>query len=39
MHTEQILWLFSWPVLILINYLAVRFALKKYENKQKSIAE
>jgi len=39
MHTEQILWLLSWPVLIWVNYVVIRYALKKYEYKQKSTEE
>jgi len=39
MHTEQILWLLSWPVLIWFNYVMVRYALRKYEAGQKSAGE
>jgi hypothetical protein len=31
MHTVEILWLISWPVLIYISYRLVLVALKKFE--------
>jgi hypothetical protein len=33
MYTTEILWLLSWPALIYISYLAVRWAVKKFESK------
>jgi hypothetical protein len=29
----QILWLLSWPVLIIVSYYAIVWALKKFDNK------
>jgi hypothetical protein len=34
MYTHSILLLLSWPVVILISWLVIRFALNRYENKQ-----
>lgn len=31
MYTTPILWMLSWPVLIVISYQAVKWAVKKYE--------
>jgi hypothetical protein len=39
MHTEQILWLLSLPVLIFITYRVVLIVLKKYEKKYPPEAE
>jgi hypothetical protein len=33
MYTIPVLWMLSWPVLILISYLLVKWAVKKYEAK------
>lgn len=33
MYTTPILWMLSWPVLIVISYYAVKWTVKKYENK------
>lgn len=30
----EILWLISWPVLILVSWFAVSMAVKKFESKQ-----
>lgn len=29
----QVLWLLSWPILIFISYLAVRWAVKRFEKE------
>ena len=31
MYTTPILWMLSWPVLIIISYQLVKLAVKKYE--------
>ncbi len=31
MYIIEILWLLTWPLVILITYYAARFALKKFE--------
>lgn len=31
----QVLWLVSWPVLIVVSYLFVKFAMNKYEQSIK----
>ena len=36
MHTEAILWMLSWPVLIVVSYQAIKLALKKVERKIES---
>lgn len=36
MHTEAILWMLSWPVLIIISYQAIKLAVKKFEQKIES---
>lgn len=36
MHTEAILWMLSWPVLIIISYQIVKLVVKKYESKLES---
>jgi len=33
MYTIPILWILSWPVVILVSYFAVKWAVKKYEAK------
>ena len=33
MHTEAILWMLSWPVLIIISYQIVKLVVKKNESK------
>ncbi|WP_372949225.1 hypothetical protein [Mariniphaga sp.] len=33
MYTTPILWMLSWPVVILVSYYAVKWAAKKYEAK------
>jgi hypothetical protein len=32
MYIKGILWLLSWPVLIVVAYYIIRFALKKFES-------
>jgi len=39
MYWKEIAWLLSWPLLIWINYLLVRLALRLYEKKHPSVAE
>lgn len=39
MYTSSILLLLSWPVVIVICWLAVRFALNYYESKQEKTGE
>ena len=36
MYTIPILWMLSWPVLIIISYQLVKLAVKKYEKKLES---
>jgi len=33
MYTIPLLWMLSWPVLIVVSYYLVRWAVKKYEDK------
>jgi len=33
MYTTPILWMLSWPVLIVVSYQLVKLAVKKYESK------
>lgn len=33
MYTTPILWMLSWPVLIIISYQLVKLAVKKFEEK------
>lgn len=33
MYTTPILWMLSWPVVIVVSYYAVKWAVKKYESK------
>ncbi|WP_262509487.1 hypothetical protein [Tangfeifania diversioriginum] len=33
MYTTPILWMLSWPVIIVISYYAVKWAVKKYGAK------
>lgn len=33
MYTAQIVWMLSWPVLIVVSYQLVKLAVKKYENR------
>lgn len=35
---KYIIWLFTWPVLIIISYQLVKFAIKKWEIKQEKIS-
>jgi len=32
MYIKEILWLLSWPALIVVAYYIIRFALKKFES-------
>lgn len=36
MYTEPILWMLSWPVLIIISYQLIKLAIKKFESKTES---
>lgn len=36
MYTAPILWMLSWPVLIIVSYQVVKLAVKKYERKIES---
>lgn len=36
MYTEAILWMLSWPVIIIISYQLIKLAIKKYESKLES---
>ena len=36
MYTVPILWMLSWPILIIVSYQLVKFAVKKYEKKLES---
>jgi hypothetical protein len=31
MYWNEILWILTWPVLIVVSYQTIRFLLKKYE--------
>jgi len=31
MYWNSIFWFFSWPVLVIISYLLVKFTIRKYE--------
>lgn len=33
MYTTPILWMLSWPVLIIVSYYAVKWGIKKFEAK------
>jgi hypothetical protein len=33
MYTEPIIWILSWPVLIVISYQLIKLAIKKFESK------
>lgn len=33
MYIEEILWLLTWPALIIVSYWLSRFALKKFEEQ------
>lgn len=33
MYTEPIIWMLSWPVLIIISYQLIKLAIKKFESK------
>ena len=36
MYTTPLLWMLSWPVLIVISYYLVKWVVKKYESKTDS---
>lgn len=36
MYTAQIVWMLSWPLLIIVSYQLVKLAVKKYEKKLES---
>lgn len=36
MYTTPIVWMISWPVLIIISYQLIKLAVKKYESKLES---
>ncbi len=36
MYTAPILWMISWPVLIVVSYQLIKLAVKKYESKLES---
>lgn len=36
MYTAQILWMLSWPLLIVVSYQLVKLTVKKYEKKLES---
>ncbi len=36
MYTTPILWMLSWPLLIIIAYRLIKFVVKKYEKKMES---
>lgn len=38
MYWKEILWLLSWPLIIWVNYLLVRIALKGYDRKHPETA-
>jgi len=31
MYLKEILWLLTWPLLIIVSYYLIRFALKRFE--------
>lgn len=39
MILSGILWFLTWPLIIYISYLAIRWALKKYESKLEEVEE
>ena len=39
MYWKEIAWLLSWPLLIWVNYLLIRFALRLYEKKFPNLGE
>lgn len=39
MYIKAILWMASWPVLIIISYQLVKFVVKKYELKEETQEE
>lgn len=39
MYTSSIIMLLSWPVVIIIAYLAIRFALNHYEKNQAKLSQ
>jgi uncharacterized membrane protein YjfL (UPF0719 family) len=36
MYTSSILWMLSWPVLLIISYQVIKLVVKKYESKLES---
>ncbi len=39
MYTTPILWMLSWPILIIVSYQLVKLAVKKYEERLESNEE
>ncbi len=39
MYIKAILWMASWPVLIIVSYQLVRLVVKKYESKTETAEE
>ncbi len=39
MYTIQLLWLLSWPALIVVTYFLVKVALRKYEKMMEEEGE
>ncbi len=33
MYTSSILWILSWPLLLLVSYQAIKFVVKRFEKK------
>jgi len=34
MYTSSIIWMLTWPALIIVSYLIVKIVIRKYETKQ-----
>ena len=39
MYTESILWMLSWPVLLIVSYQVIKLVVKKYESKMENQEE
>ncbi len=38
-YIKEILWYLSWPLLIVISYQAIKWALKKFEQKEPELRD
>jgi hypothetical protein len=39
MYTSEIIWLFMWPVVIIVSYYLIVLTLKKYQDKHEKEEE